>query len=134
MSEQRADMPVLLFGLFAPGRFGLEFFEQRIEALVVPLEDLAVTLDPVHGLRQSLRFQFAWAPLRIDAHRDEARALKHFQMLGNGRLAHLERPGEFRHRGLSRGQPGKDRAAGGVGQSSEGEVEAFRDVHNVLLV
>src|SRR6185437_7486649 len=100
MSEQRADMSVLLFGLFAPGRFGLEFSEQRVEALVVLLEDLAVAFDPVHGLRQSLRLQFAWAPLRIDVRRDEAGALKHFQMLGNGWLAHLERPGEFRHCGL----------------------------------
>jgi hypothetical protein len=35
--------------------------------------------------------------LRIDVHRDEAGALKHFQMSGNGWLAHLERLGEFRH-------------------------------------
>ena len=41
------------------------------------------------GLLQSLRFQFAWTPLRIDVHRDEAGALKHFQMFGNGWLADL---------------------------------------------
>src|SRR5687768_13782285 len=78
------DCALLFFCSFAPGRFGLELFEQRIETLVVLLKDLAITFDPIHGLSQSLRFQFAWTPLRIDVHRDEAGALKHFQMLGDG--------------------------------------------------
>src|SRR5688500_12369724 len=73
-SEQRADLSALLFRSFAPGRFGLEFFEQRIEALVVLFEDLPVTFDPIDGLFQSLRLQFAWTPLRIHVHRDEAGA------------------------------------------------------------
>ena len=123
----------LFFCLFAPGRFGLEFSKQRIEAPVVLFEYPAVAFDPVHGLRQSLRLQFARAPLRIDVRRDEAGALKHFQMFGNGWLAHLERLGEFRHCGLSRGQPRQDGAAGGVGQGGEGQVEAFRGLHSRLV-
>src|SRR5690606_40039790 len=75
----------------APGRLGLEFFEQRVEALVVLFEDRAVAFDPVHGLLQSLGCQPAWTPLRIDIHQDEAGALQHFQVLGDGGLAHLER-------------------------------------------
>src|SRR5690606_28002211 len=94
-----------------PARGGLEFVEQRVEAPVVLFEGLAAALDPVHGLFQSPRLQFAWAPLRVDAHGDEAGALEHFQMLGDGGLAQFERFGEFGHGGFARRQPRQDGAA-----------------------
>jgi hypothetical protein len=122
-SEQRIGRSALCLCSLAPGRFGLEFVEQCIEALVVLFEDPAVTFDPIHGLSQPLRFQFAGAPLRIDAHRDEAGTLEHFQVPGNRGLAHLERLGKFRHGGLPLRQPRQDGAAGGVGQGGEGPIE-----------
>ena len=127
-------MSALFPGSRAPGRLRLEFLEQRIEAPVALFEDLAVAFDPVHGLLQSLRFQLAWAPLRIDVRRDEAGALEHLQVPGDRWLAHLERLGQFRHGGLPRGQPRQDGAARGVGQGGEGEVETVRSAHSWLLV
>ena len=124
-------MSVLFAGSLAPGRPGLEFLEQRIETLVAPFEELAVPFNPIHGLLQSLQFQFAWTPLRIDVHRDEASALKHFQVFGNGWLAHLERLSELRHGRFACCQPRKNGTAGGIGESGKGEVEAFRSLHNL---
>ena len=86
-------MSALFFCSFAPGRFGLEFFEQRIEALVVLFEDLAVTFDPSHGLLQSLWFQFARTPLRIDVRRDEAGALFR-SFVKRGRAITMKHQGE----------------------------------------
>ena len=108
--------------------------EQRIEALVVLFEDLAVAFDPIHGLPQGLRFQFAWTPLRIDAPGNETGALEHLEMSGNGRLTHSERVGELRHGGFARRQPRQDGAAGGVSQSGKGQVETFRSLHNHWVV
>jgi hypothetical protein len=55
-------------------------------------------------------------------------------MFRNRWLAHLERLGELRHCGLPRRQPRQDGAAGGVGQSGEGQIEAFRALHKRLLL
>ena len=131
--EQCTDMSALFSRSFAREWFGLELFEQHIEALVVLFEELAITFDPIDRLVQSPRFEFAWTPLRIDVRRDETGTLEHLEMLGYGRLAHLERLGELGHRGLAPRQPRQDSAARGVGQCGEDQVEAFRSFHNRLV-
>lgn len=130
MCEQRADMLALALCSFAPGLFGLELFEQRIEALIVLFEDFPVVFDPVHGLIQSFGFQSAGTPLRIAANRNESGALEHFQVLGDGGLAHLEGLGELHHRRFPGREPCEDGAASRVGEGGEGEVEALRWLHN----
>ena len=50
-------MSALFFCSFALGRLGSEFFEQRIEALVVLFEDLAVPVDS-STMASSNRFGF----------------------------------------------------------------------------
>src|SRR5262249_46816122 len=45
------------------------------------------------------------------------------EVLGNRRLAHVERPGQLVHRSLPGGQPGEDRPPGGVGQGGERRVQ-----------
>ena len=81
-------------------------------------EDLAVTFDPIDGLLQSFRFQFAWAPLRIDVHRDEAGALGTLDVL-NGWLA-LSNGWASSVTVASPFAAAPAWRAGGVGQSGEG--------------
>src|SRR6185503_6724898 len=55
----------LFLAALALARFGFELFEQRVEALVVLLPDLAVVLDPARGFLQSLRLQTPRPPLSV---------------------------------------------------------------------
>jgi len=50
---------------------------------------------------------------------DQAGAMQNLEMLRDAGEAHLERPGEFRDRGLAEGQAGENSAPGRVGQGGE---------------
>jgi len=54
---------------------------QGVEALVVTLPELAITLQPFGGLRERLRFQLSRPALGVAATRDQAGALQHLEML-----------------------------------------------------
>ena len=62
-------------------------------------------------------------------------------MLGNGRLAHVERLGQLIDRGFSTRQPGQNGPAGGIGQRRKGGVESglggatsVSELHNYLVI
>src|SRR2546422_5470345 len=74
-------------------RFGLELIEQRVEALVVPLPQPAVALQPLGGFPQALGLEAAGPPLRVAAARNQAGPLQDLQVLRDGGLAHRERLG-----------------------------------------
>src|SRR5262249_33501268 len=113
---------------------GLQFIEQRIETQIVFFPERAIALEPFIRFSQGFRLQSAWTLLRFDAHGNQACAFEHFEVLGDRRLAHLERGGEFRNRGFAAGELGQDRATRGVGESGEGGVEALRGRHVYNLV
>ena len=104
----------------------LQLVQQGVEALEAPLPELAVALEPVGGLGERLGLEPARPPLRVAAARNQPGALEHLEVLGDRGLAHRERLGELRHRGLARREPGEDRPAGGIGERRERRVEAGR--------
>src|SRR6476469_1675940 len=80
---------------------------------------LAVALEPLVDLLQRIRRDAAGAPLRLAAPGDEAGALKHLEVLGDGGAAHLEGLGELRHGGLAKSKPGENGAPGRIGKGCE---------------
>src|SRR5258705_12127642 len=86
----------------------LQLFEQFVEALKADLPILAVSFQPFGGLCERLGHELAWASLCIQAARNEARPLQHFEVFGNRRLAHRERRGQLLHLSLSRRETCKD--------------------------
>src|SRR5262245_48705609 len=71
----------------ASGGDGLQVGLQTVEAL---LPELAVLLDPARCLFERTGLDAAGAPLRVSAAGDEARALEHLQVLGDGRPRQVE--------------------------------------------
>src|SRR5436190_10683820 len=65
---------------------GFEVFAKTVEAL---LPELPVLLHPIDGRLERFRVELARAALRIARLSDQPGALKHLQMLGDGREAHL---------------------------------------------
>jgi hypothetical protein len=57
--------------------------------------------------------------LRVAAAADQASALQHLEVLGDGGLAHRERFGELRYRSLSGRQTREDGSASRVGEGGE---------------
>jgi hypothetical protein len=95
---------------------------QAIEAL---FPETAVTLEPVGRILERAGGQSAWTPLRFAPPLYQAGALQHFQVLRNGRHAHLERLCQLGYRSLAGGETSQDRAASRVCECREGGVEAI---------
>jgi len=57
--------------------------------------------------------------MRLAAARDQAGALQHLEMLGDGGEAHLEGLCQLRHRGLAQRQPRQDGPPRGIGEGCE---------------
>ena len=112
----------------------LQLAEQFIEGAVTALPELPVFLDPGGRFAEAHAFDLARAALRVLRRRDEAGVLQHLQVLGDRRLAHGEGFRQFRNRGLSLGEPGKDRTARGVREGGEGGVEALGGRHCSLSI
>jgi hypothetical protein len=107
--------------------------EKGVEALEVGGPDAAVFFEPVGGFDERLGLEAAGAALGVLAAGDEAGAFEDFEVLGDGRLGHGERLGEFVDGGLAGGEAGEDGAASGVGEGGEGGVEALGRGHCITL-
>ncbi|KAG1085753.1 hypothetical protein G6F40_014117 [Rhizopus arrhizus] len=94
-------------------------FNKRDHAVGARFPHGALRGQPLLGLLQPRRHQFAgtYAPLLVAAH--DAAAFQHGQVLHQRRQRHLERLGPHRHRARPLPQRGYDRATGGVGQRVE---------------
>jgi len=75
------------------------------------------------GLLERFDFQAAGTELRVLAAGNQAGAFEHFEVPGNGRQADREWFGQFVDGRLAAGEPGEDRAAGGIGERVKGVVE-----------
>src|SRR5690606_21191243 len=99
---------------------GLQGVEEPVEAAEARVPEAAIPLGPFAHLAERRRLEPAGAPLRLPPAGDEPGPLQHLEVPGDGGGAHREGGRELLHRGLPPGQPGEDRAAGGVGQGGEG--------------
>src|SRR5262245_18194757 len=92
---------------------------QRAQVIVQAIEprvpELAVVGQPRIDAAQRAGRQAAWPPLRRPRTCDEAGALEHLQMLGNGRPADLEGLGQLVDAHLAAGQAGENGAPGRIG-------------------
>jgi len=79
----------------------LELIKQRIQALEISFPELTVLLDPLRRLGERASLQPPGASLRVPTAGDEAGALEHPEMLGDGRLTHGKGLGQFRHGSLA---------------------------------
>src|SRR5207302_4253877 len=95
---------------------------QAIEAL---LPEAAIVLQPVGGVLERTRLEPAGTPLRLATARDQAGALQHLEVLGDGGKAHLEWLAQLRDRGHTGGEASEDRTPGGIGEGGEGGAEAI---------
>ncbi len=103
----------------------LQYAQITVETLEALLPEAAIALRPVGDLLERTRLEPAGPPLRLATACDKAGALQHLEVLGDGGKAHLEGRGQFRDRGLARGQASQDRAPGGIGEGGEGGAEAI---------
>src|SRR5208283_5466213 len=94
----------------------LQLAQIVLEAIEALLPEPSVVVEPIRCVLERRWREPARPPLRFAAALDQTGALQNFQMLGNGRHAHRERLGQLRHRGLARGQAGKNRAPGWIGE------------------
>src|SRR5262245_62540926 len=84
----------------------LQFAQVIVQAIETLLPETAIAFQPVVHLLQRTRFDAAGPPLRLAPAQDQAGALQHLEMLGDGGKAHVEGFGEPSHRGFGGGNMG----------------------------
>ena len=104
-----------------------------VERIELRRPKVLVGTDPFVRLLQRFNLQSAGPPLGVTAACDQSRVFQHFEMLGDGRQAYLERRGELLHRRLAQGKARENRAARGVRQSPKNPVQTFGRVINHLV-
>lgn len=88
-----------------------------------PFPEETEGLGPVGNGFDILRPEPARAPLSVPPLLDEAGALEHAQMLGNGRLREPERRSQFCDRCFPSCEAGEDGAPRGIAESRKGAVK-----------
>src|SRR5690242_16166958 len=101
----------------------LEFGEVDLQLIEALFPEAAVALEPAVDIAERTGLELAGTVLRILAARDEAGAFEHLEVLGDRGEAHVVRLGQFLDRRFARREPGKDAAAGGVGEGRESDAE-----------
>src|SRR5262245_50885992 len=101
----------------------LHLLQMDVQAFEALFPESPVALHPVGDLLEPVCLEPAGPALRIASTHDQAGALEHAEMLGDGRQAHVERLGELGDRSRTRGQAGQNRTPGGIGEGSESGVE-----------
>jgi hypothetical protein len=81
----------MLFPLFSFGF--LELCEKVVQPLDRGLPVLAIRFEPLRGFGERLRLESAGTALGVVGTGNEAGALQHFEVLGDGGLSHGERLG-----------------------------------------
>src|SRR5687767_13362446 len=113
----------------------LEVTEECVELLEALLPVRAVLADPLGDVAERLRAQAARPPLRLPSLLDQPGSLEHPQVLGDRRLAQVERRGELGDRCLAAGEAGQDGAPGWIGQGREDRAEwILLSVHFSLVI
>lgn len=116
------------FALLPAARFSrlsLDIAEIIIQPVKPFFPEAPVMFEPICCILQRLCLEPARTPLSIAAAFNQAGVFQHIQMLGDGREAHVERPGKFGHRLVTGGKAGKNRTPGGIRQSRKNRVESI---------
>src|SRR5438034_9139535 len=114
-AERRfAVLPLLRLSAAMFGLLGLKCAEVILQAIDALVPESAVLLHPSRDFAQRHRLESAGPPLRVATARDQAGALQHLQVLGNGGGRHFEGRGQLLGRrpagGESRENPPASRA------------------------
>jgi hypothetical protein len=104
---------------------GLKFVEILVESFEAFVPETAVLLQPVGDIPEGPTLQASGTPLRLATSGDQARALEHDEVLGNGGEAHPEGPGQLGDRRFARGESRENGASRGIGERREGGAEAI---------
>ena len=104
--------------------------QNLIEAVVVPLQSLAQHRQPLIHRVDACFGEPARALRAIDAADDEPSIFEHLEMLGDGRLGHIERFRKLVDGGFSQSEAGQNGATRGIGESRERGVS----VHKQYLI
>lgn len=102
---------------------GFQGFENGVEFVESAFPELAILFEPCGDLREWLGLQATRAPLAVAAGDHQARALEHFEVLGDGRLAHVKGAGQLGDGGVARGKAREDGTARRVSECGEDGVE-----------
>src|SRR5262249_13091932 len=101
----------------------LQFAQILVQTVETLLPEPPILLQPVAGVLERPGVEAAGPQLRLAAAGDQAGALQHLEVLGDGRQAHREGRGQLHDRDIAGSEAGKDRAPGGVGEGGEGSAE-----------
>src|SRR5712691_10035309 len=93
--------PAMVFPFRLVFLLSLQFEQILVQAIEALFPEAPVAFEPVHRILKRLGLEPAGAPLRLAPARNQPRALQRFEMLGNGRQAHLEGLGQLGDRGLA---------------------------------
>src|SRR5580693_3784321 len=83
-SDLAAALLLRVMVLFLP----LQFAKMVFQAIQRLPPEAAIGLEPVGGVLQRRGLEPAWPPLRLATTRDQAGALQHLEVLGDGGKAH----------------------------------------------
>src|SRR6266545_1828757 len=122
MTSSRSALALFAFAGMT-SLLALQFLHIRVEPVEALREKAAIVAQPSIGLSERRRVEAHRAELRLTPARDEPCPLEHLEMLGHGGLAETRWRHELVDGGLAGGEPGKDRAAGRIGQRGEDEIE-----------
>src|SRR5581483_7025000 len=98
----------------------LHLFEVAVEPRMARFPEAAVAVRPLRHVSERRRVETAGAKLRLAAARNQAGALQHAQVLGDGGTADRERRRQLLHRGGAGGEAGEDRPSRRIGEGGEG--------------
>jgi hypothetical protein len=114
----------------------LRLFQVSIQAGKFLLPEAAKGLHPVSDILERNSHERTRTPLSVAPAPNEARVLKHIEVLGDRRLGQGERLHELRHVRVSRRETSEDRASCGIGERSEGQAQTvgmFVYLHIAIL-
>ena len=95
--------------------------------------ELAIAFQPFGRVGERSSFDTPGAPLGVDGARNEPSAFEHFEVLGDGRLAHVEGLDKLVHCGFAGSEASKDGTARGIGESGEGGIELLGSGHCITI-
>ena len=101
----------------------LQLLQQRIEPLEVRFPDCPIPFEPGTRLGKRASVDPPGPALRVLADADQPCPLEDLQVLGDGRLAHVERRRELGDRRVTEGETREDRPSRRIGERQEGRIE-----------
>src|SRR4051794_23161834 len=134
------DLPIpdLPLSARAPTAFPLllQLTQVAVQADELLLPVASIRLHPHVDAPERRGDKRAGTPLRLAPSCNQTCALKHLEMLGDGRLPEAERLHEFRHVRIAGGEASENRASGGIGERTKGRaqrIDVLVNCHKEIL-